>query len=146
MKITIETKVNGAIEKVWDAWTTPADIVEWNAASEDWCCPRAVNDLRVNGSFNYRMEARDGSFGFDFEGTYTRVEAKRLIEYSLDDGRLVQVEFEVGDGNVILKESFDAENEHSAEQQRQGWTAILERFTKHVESKPSEAKSPEKED
>lgn len=134
-RITVQTTVNASLDKVWSAWITPADINHWNAASDDWHNPRSVNDLRVGGRFNYRMEARDGSMGFDFEGTYTRVEPQQVIEYVMDDERAVAIHFSVGKDGVTVTETFDAENENSAELQRQGWQAILERFRTHVEAK-----------
>jgi uncharacterized protein YndB with AHSA1/START domain len=132
MKITIEATTAAPIDAAWKAWTTPAKITQWNAASEDWCCPTAVNDLRVGGTFRYRMKARDGSMGFDFEGRYRRIVEDELIESTLVDERLVRVEFVPGSGGVTVRETFDAENEIAAEQQRQGWQAILNRFASHV--------------
>ena len=139
MKITIETTVDAPLERVWSAWTTPEDITQWNAASDDWCCPSAKSELRVGGEFCYRMEARDGSAGFDFEGKFTRVEPQRRIEFvlgnSLGAARVVVVEFEAGDEGVIVRETFDADEVHSVEQQRQGWQSILDRFKRHVEGR-----------
>lgn len=135
-RITVQTTVKSDIERVWSAWTTPADIVRWNAASDDWHTPRSTNDLRVGGKFTSRMEARDGSMGFDFEGTYTSVVPGRLLEYAMPDGRTVSVTFEPVDGGVKVVESFDAEGTNTAERQQQGWQAILDRFRSYVESKP----------
>lgn len=132
MQITIETMVAAPIDTVWRAWITPSDITQWNAASDEWCCPTALNDLRVGGTFRYRMEARDGSMGFDFEGRYTRIVEHELIEYALTDDRFVTVEFIPVAQGVCVRETFDAENEFAAEQQRQGWQAILNRFARHV--------------
>ena len=134
MNITIETTVNAPIDRVWSAWNDPRAIEQWNAASTDWHTPRARVDLREGGSFSSRMEAKDGSAGFDFEGIYTRIEPQRLIEYVMSDGRAVCVEFIDGADGVTVRESFDAEDAHSAEQQRQGWQAILDNFARHVES------------
>ena len=137
MKITIEITVVASLEKVWEAWTSPSDIMQWNAASDDWCCPTATNDLRIDGTFCYRMQARDGSVGFDFEGTYTRVDWQQRLEFvlgdALGDARVVIVEFEAEDEGVIVRETFDTEDVHAAEQQRQGWQRILESFKSHVE-------------
>jgi uncharacterized protein YndB with AHSA1/START domain len=133
MKITVETTVNADLEKVWNAWNTPADIVKWNAASEDWHTTRSEVDLRVGGKFSARMEARDGSFGFDFEGTYTRVEPHQVVEYRMGDGREARVEFVQRSGGVLVRETFDAETENPAEVQRQGWQAILDSFRRYVE-------------
>ena len=132
MKITVKTVVSAPLERVWEAWTTPADIVQWNFASEDWCCPSAKVDLRVGGTFASRMEAKDGSFGFDFEATISALEPCALLRYSLGD-RLVDVRFSIAEAGVLVEESFDAEDENSAEMQRAGWQAILDNFRKHVE-------------
>ena len=132
MKITIEATVNAPVERVWKAWTTPSDIVQWNTASDDWHTTKAEVDLRVGGAFSSRMEAKDGSFGFDFAGTYTSVKEHELLECSLGD-RQLRVEFMPGAAGVTVRETFDAEDSHSIEQQRQGWQAILDRFVKHVE-------------
>mgnify|MGYP002623932258 CR=1 FL=1 len=135
MKITVETTVNVPIQVVWKAWTTPHDIMQWNAASEDWHTPSAKIDLREGGEFCYRMEARDGSMGFDFEGKFTRVIEHELIEYAMEDGREVRIEFQEGSDGVVVREAFDAESTHEGEQQRQGWQAILNNFAKHAEAK-----------
>jgi uncharacterized protein YndB with AHSA1/START domain len=134
MRITIETFVNSDIGSVWKAWNTPEDIVRWNAASDDWHTTSSTVDLREGGKFSSRMEAKDGSMGFDFWGTYTRVVENQLIEYELGDGRSVKIEFSEEDDGVRVVETFDAENENSPEMQRQGWQAILDRFARHVEA------------
>jgi uncharacterized protein YndB with AHSA1/START domain len=134
MKITVEQKVGAPIERVWKAYTTPADIVQWNAASDDWHTTRSTVDLRVGGVFSSRMEARDGSFGFDFEGTYTNIVPNRLIEYSFGD-RAAKVEFTEVAGGVNVRVVFDAEATHSIEQQQGGWQAILDSFARHVEGR-----------
>lgn len=134
MKITIETTVRAPIAEVWRAWTTPADIMQWNAASDDWHTTQASVDLRVGGSFSSRMEAKDGSMGFDFAGTYTQVVPHQLIECSFGD-RTLRVEFAAGANGVTVRETFDAEATHSVEEQRQGWQAILDKFAQHVERK-----------
>lgn len=132
--ITVETIVQASVEAVWDAWTTPGDIVQWNAASDDWHTTKSKVDLRVGGSFCSRMEAKDGSMGFDFAGTYTKVVLHSLLECSLGERRL-RVEFLAGTAGVTVRETFDADEAHSHEQQRQGWQAILDRFARYVESK-----------
>lgn len=135
MKITVETTVRALRSRVWNAYSNPDDILQWNAASDDWHTTRSTVDLRPGGKFCSRMEAKDGSFGFDFEGTYTRVEPERLIAYSFGD-REATVEFlAAGDGaaGVTVRVTFDSEETHSVEQQRAGWQAILERFRRHVE-------------
>jgi len=134
MKITVETIVNAPVEDVWHAWTTPDDIKQWNAASDDWHTTKASVDLRVGGAFSSRMEAKDGSVGFDFAGTYTKVVENQLIECTFGDRELL-VEFVAGNGGVTVRETFDAETEHSVEQQREGWQAILNKFKRHVESR-----------
>lgn len=138
MKIRVETTVAAPIEQVWAAWTTPEDITQWNAASDDWHTPRASVDLRVGGTFSSRMEARDGSAGFDFAGTYTKIEPQRLIECEFG-GRTLRVEFIPGPDGVTVRETFDAEGIHSEEEQRAGWQAILDNFARHVERKGARA-------
>ena len=133
MKITVESVVKADLNRVWAAWNNPEDIKRWNAASDDWHTPQARVDLREGGKFVARMEAKDGSEGFDFEGTYTRIEPSKLIEYRMSDGREVRVEFKPQPGGVLVKETFDAETENTADLQRQGWQAILDNFAKHVE-------------
>lgn len=132
MKIIVETNVRAPIERVWQAYTTPEDIVQWNAASDDWHTTRSNVDLRIGGTFSSRMEAKDGSFGFDFAGTYTNVVPNHLIEYSFGD-RTATVEFSASPEGVKVRVSFDAETTHSDEQQRDGWQAILNNFARHVE-------------
>ena len=134
MNITIETTVNAPIDRVWAAWNDPRAIEQWNAASPDWHTPRASVDLREGGQFSSRMDAKDGSMGFDFEGTYTRIEPQRLIEYKMGDRRKVRIEFIPSGNRVTVRETFDAEDTHTAKQQRQGWQAILDNFARHVES------------
>lgn len=133
MKITVETTVAAPIAKVWRAYTTPEDIKQWNAASADWHTTAATVDLREGGAFSSRMEAKDGSMGFDFAGTYTRVVEHKLIEYAFGD-RAAKVEFTEGPKGVTVKVSFDSESTHSVEQQQQGWQAILDNFARHVQA------------
>ncbi len=133
MKITVETAVKAGLDAVWKAWNTPEDIQRWNSASEDWHTPKSIVDLREGGRFSARMEAKDGSEGFDFEGTYTRVQPRKLIEYRMGDGREVRVEFSEEAGRVKVRETFDAETENPPEMQREGWQAILDNFARHVE-------------
>ena len=134
MKITVETTVTAPLEDVWRAWTTPEDIKQWNAASDDWHTTAATVDLRVGGAFTSRMDAKDGSFGFDFEGVYTVVVPHDRIECSLGDRGLV-VEFVSDASGVTVRETFEADDDHSVEQQRAGWQAILDRFARHVEAR-----------
>ena len=132
MQITVETTVAAPVEEVWRAWTTPEDIKRWNAASDDWHTTAATVDLRVGGQFSSRMEAKDGSVGFDFAGTYTKVVLHQLIECTFG-GRTLSVQFIKAGGGVTVRETFDAEETHTTEQQRAGWLAILDRFARHVE-------------
>jgi uncharacterized protein YndB with AHSA1/START domain len=133
MKVTVETTVAAPIEQVWRAYTTPENIKQWNAASDDWHTTAATVDLRVGGAFSSRMEAKDGSMGFDFAGTYTRIVERELIEYSFGD-RTARVEFADRPNGVRVRVSFDSEPTHSIEQQQQGWQAILNNFGRHVEA------------
>lgn len=133
MKITVATIVQAPRAEVWRAYTTPADIIRWNAASDDWHTTAATVDLREGGAFSSRMEAKDGSFGFDFAGTYTRVVPQELIEYAFGD-RSARVTFTDDAGGVRVEVSFDAETTHTPEQQREGWQAILENFRRHVQA------------
>ena len=133
--LTVQSTINAPVEKVWEYWTIPEHIIKWATASDDWHTPRAENDLRVGGSFSSRMEAKDGSFGFDFGGTYDTVEEHKTIAYTMDDNRKVKVDFS-GDGDATtVIETFEAEGTHSLELQKGGWQAILDNFKKYVESK-----------
>ena len=132
--ITVEVTVNAQVAKVWNLWTEPKHIVHWNNASDDWHSPYAENDLREEGRFNYRMEAKEGSLGFDFTGQYNRVDLHKRIDYTLDDGREVHILF-IPDGNMtVVKETFEAEQINSYDLQRTGWQAILDNFKNYVES------------
>jgi uncharacterized protein YndB with AHSA1/START domain len=133
VKITVEAHVKANLDSVWDAWNNPADIKQWNAASDDWHTTRSTVDLREGGKFSARMEAKDGSQGFDFEGTYTRIVPQKLIEYRMTDGREVKVQFSKKADGVLVRETFDAETENDPEFQREGWQAILDNFARHVE-------------
>lgn len=134
MKITVSTVVAAPLPAVWSAYTTPEDIQVWNTASPDWHTTASTVDLRPGGKFSSRMEAKDGSFGFDFEGEYTRVVHLELIEYAFGE-RTGQVEFRQGPDGVAVVVTFDAEQTHSEEQQRAGWQAILDSFRRHVTGK-----------
>lgn len=133
-KITVAAPVAAPIQKVWNAWNNPEDIKLWNTADPDWHCPSSENDLRTGGSFKHRMEARDGSFGFDFAGVYDIVIPNKEITYTMADGRMVTTIFEEKDGQVLITSTFDAEAENPAEFQQQGWQAILNNFVKYVTS------------
>jgi uncharacterized protein YndB with AHSA1/START domain len=134
MNITIETNVQAPIEKVWRAYTSPEDIIQWNAASDDWHTTSSNVELRVGGTFSSRMEAKDGSFGFDFAGTYTKIIPNELIEYEFFN-RSASVEFMQIKEGVKVRITFIAETEHSVEDQEEGWQAILDKFARHVEGK-----------
>ena len=132
--ITVESTINAPVEKVWEYWIKPEHITKWNNASDDWHSPRAENDVRVGGKFMARMEAKDGSMGFDFAGVYDAVTEHECIEYTMDDGRKVKVNFS-GDGNTTkIVESFEAEDTHAVEMQKGGWQSILDNFKKYTES------------
>lgn len=134
-KLTVETMVHAPIETVWTLWTSPEHIIQWNAASDDWHTPHATNDLRVGGKFLSRMEAKDGSFGFDFEGIYDEVETHALIAYHLADDRQIRITFTANGNETHISETFDAENENPLEMQQGGWQAILDRFKAYSESR-----------
>jgi len=131
--ITVSIKVNGSLERIWNHFTNPEHIIYWNFASEDWCAPWAKNDLRVGGKFASRMEAKDGSFSFDFEGIYTEVTLHKGYTYELEDGRKIIVTFEELDGSVTVREDFDTEDENTIERQQYGWQCILDNFKKYSE-------------
>jgi uncharacterized protein YndB with AHSA1/START domain len=131
--ITTEVKIQAPVDKVWSYWTSPQHIVKWNYASDDWHTPRAENDVRPGGKFLWRMEAKDGSFGFDFNGVYTKVEPFKLLEYTLGDDRKVLVQFQDKGQETVVTEKFEAEEINSIEMQELGWQSILNNFKKHVE-------------
>lgn len=132
--ITVSVKIKAPIEKVWEIWNAPEHIENWNAASSDWKTTSAKNDLRKGGKISSRMEAKDGSSGFDFEGIYNEVKAKEYLSYTLTDGREVGIDFKSDGKATILIESFEAENENSRELQEQGWQAVLNNFKRYVEN------------
>ena len=134
MKITVTTRVEAPLQEVWRAYTTPEDIMAWNAASSDWHTTAASVDLRPGGLFSSRMEAKDGSFGFDFAGVYTRVVEHELIEYTFGE-RVGLVEFATRADGVAVTVTFDSETTHPEDQQRSGWQAILDSFARHVKGK-----------
>jgi len=133
VKISVEVMVNAPIEKVWYSYTSPDAIKIWNAASDDWHTTKATVDLRIGGVFSSRMEAKDGSMGFDFSGVYTKIDEYKLIEYSFGE-RIAQVIFDDTQDEVRVNVNFDPESTYSEEQQRNGWQAILANFKKYVES------------
>ncbi|MCW8195977.1 ATPase [Proteobacteria bacterium 005FR1] len=140
MKTTVETVVKASRDKVWEAWNKPDDIMQWNAAQDDWHTTRSVVDLREGGGFLSRMEAKDGSVGFDFEEVYTRVVPCELIAYRMSNGREVEIEFIDQADGVLVRETFDAETENSAEMQRDGWQSILNNFARYVEGRCLESR------
>ncbi len=131
MQISVEVLIDAPVEKVWNAYVTPEDITQWNFASDDWCCPSSVVDLRVGGKFSSRMEARDGSQGFDFEGIYTEIVEHELLSYAFGD-RSATVKFVQEPTGVRVRVEFDTEDINSAEMQRAGWQSILNNFAAHV--------------
>ena len=134
--IIVQAVINAPVEQVWKLYSEPEHIVQWNNASNDWHTPRAENDLKVGGKFLYRMEAKDGSSGFDFDGTYEQVKANELIVYSMTDGRKVEVIFmKDDDARTNIATTFEAENTDPIETQRDGWQAILNNFKKYVETR-----------
>ncbi|WP_373497374.1 SRPBCC family protein [Aquiflexum sp.] len=133
-KITIHTTVSVNIQKAWEYYTQPEHITKWNFATDEWQCPYASNDLRVGGKYMARMEAKDGSFGFDFEGIYDEVIDSEKIIYTMSDGRQVTVSFESADSQTEVTVTFDAESTNDLEIQRQGWQAILENYKRYTEA------------
>lgn len=133
-RIEIEASVNARVETVWNVYNSAEDIMQWNHASEDWHCTGSTNDLRIGGKFKHRMEAKDGSFGFDFEGVYTELVPFKKIAYKMADGRSVDINFESKKNHTDLLIRFDPETENPIDMQKQGWQAILNNFKKYVES------------
>ena len=133
-KITIEAPIGSGINKVWEYWNSPEHIVNWYTASKDWHTPSAKNDLSKGGKFSYRMEAKDGSFGFDFSGKYDLIEENSIIAYTLDDDRKVKTTFDVREDSVFITQIFEAETQNPIEMQKAGWQAILNNFKEYVES------------
>jgi len=132
--ITVEAIVNAPAEKVWKTWTTPDDITKWNCPSPDWHSPKAEHEMKVGGKFNYRMEAKDGSAGFDFSGVFDVIIPNQYIEYTIGDGRKVKVNFTSGENHTKVTETFEAENQNSVEMQKNGWQAILDCFKNYTEN------------
>lgn len=132
--ITVNALVNASLETVWDSWTNPKHIVNWNFASDDWHAPAAKNDLSIGGAFAYTMAAKDGSFSFDFTGKFAEITPNKSISYILDDDRKVDITFELFEGQVMVIESFEAETQNPEDLQKTGWQAILDNFKKYTES------------
>ncbi len=133
-KITVSALIDAPITRVWECWSNPEHITRWTFASDDWEAPFAENDLRIDGKFKTRMQSKEGNQGFDFTGTYTDVKEHKLIEYLMDDGRKVSVQFEDISSQTRVTETFDPESQNPAEMQRDGWQAILNNFKKYVEN------------
>lgn len=131
--ITVSTSVNASIEEVWKAWNAPEHITQWYFASDDWHAPHAENNLQVGKKFIISMAAKDGSFAFDLIGEYISIKEHEFIEYKMEDGRNVQIAFEIVDNKVFINETFEPEKENPEEMQRDGWQAILDNFKKYVE-------------
>lgn len=132
-RITVSAIVNKPVAHVWDRWTDPVHIMQWNAASDDWHCPKASNDLRTGGKFSSTMAARDGSFSFDFGGVYDDVQLHKRIAYTMADGRTCEILFSSENDSTRVVESFDAETQNPVEMQQVGWQAILDRFRAYTE-------------
>jgi uncharacterized protein YndB with AHSA1/START domain len=132
-KITIQNHINADLTKVWEYYNNPYHITKWNFAHPLWHCPSAINDIRIGGKFLARMEAKDGSFGFDFSATYIEVVEYKKLAYLLDDNRLVEIYFSSNNGSTEVKIKFDAESQNSVEHQKQGWQSILDNFKRYVE-------------
>jgi uncharacterized protein YndB with AHSA1/START domain len=132
--LTVTANIQAPIEKVWDCWTNPVHITQWCFASPDWHTPHAENDVRVGGAFTTRMEARDGSFGFDFYGTYTEILLHEKIAYTAGDGRKVEIWFKSNGAETQVIESFEPEQENPHEMQQAGWQSILDNFAKYVQA------------
>ncbi len=133
--VTVEATVHQNLQKVWEYWTSPEHIIQWNFASAEWHCPAAEHNLTIGGKLKYHMAARDGSMAFDYTGTFTDIIFQQLLEHRLDDGRKVTVRFTSQGSATRVVESFEVEDEHNIEMQRQGWQAILDNFKSYVESK-----------
>ena len=133
-RITVKTEINAPASKVWDYFTKPEYITQWNFAHESWHCPNAENDLKAGGKFNFRMEAKDESFGFDFKGKYESVHPQKSITYTLEDGRNVEIIFQENDGKTEVTQSFEPEEENPEEMQQNGWQAILDQFKNYTEN------------
>ena len=134
MNITVKTTINAPVENVWEYWTAPDHIIQWSFATDEWYCPFAKNDLRPGGEFISRMEAKDGSMGFDFSGTYDHIERFKNIKYTLDDGREIVITFLFKGDSTHIIETFEDEKENSLEMQQAGWQSILNNFKKYAES------------
>jgi uncharacterized protein YndB with AHSA1/START domain len=134
-QITVIAEVKGSVQTVWDSWTLPEHIVHWNFAADSWHAPAALNDLTIGGKFSYRMEAKDGSEGFDFSGVYSEIIEHKVIAYTMDDGRTARITFEAMGDSTLVTEVFEAEQMNLVEMQREGWQMILDNFKRYTESR-----------
>lgn len=130
--ITVETLIPASIEKVWECLTQPRHIMNWNAASEDWHCPAAQNDLKPGGTFCYTMASRDGQMSFDFNGTFREIIPNQVLAYELEDGRKVRISLHQTEAGIRVKEDFEAEGMNPPELQKQGWQAILDNLNRYT--------------
>ncbi len=133
-KITINAQVSAEINKAWNYYTMPEHITKWNFASDDWCCPSVLNDMTIGGKYVARMEAKDGSFGFDFEAIYNEINKLKNFKYTSPDGRLIEIDFEANDNQTKLTITFDTDGENPIELQRNGWQAILNNYKNYTEN------------
>ena len=133
--ITVENEINKSVQQVWELWTTPKHIINWNFATLEWHCPAAEHELKIGGKLKYHMAARDGSMAFDYTATFTQIKPNELLEYTLDDGRKVSIKFSEQNRVTKIVETFEVEDENSIDMQRQGWQGILDNFKKYAESK-----------
>lgn len=132
--ITISATVVASLETAWEVWTQPEHITKWNFASDDWCCPSATNDMRVGGTYKARMEAKDGSFGFDFEAVYDDIVPQKSMTYTMPDGRRIKTDFAANGTGTTITTVFDAESNNPVEMQQAGWQAILNNFKRYAET------------
>ncbi len=132
--VKIEASISAPVKKVWSYWTAPEHITKWNFADPSWCCPSASNDMKVGGKYIARMEAKDGSFGFDFEAIYDEVSPQKKLVYTMTDGRKVITQFEDAGNATKVTTVFDAESENPIEMQKEGWQSILNNFKSYTES------------
>ena len=133
-KISVSATINADVKKVWDYYTNPEHITQWNYADPSWQCPSASNDMHVGGKYSARMEAKDGSFGFEFEATYNEIAEGKSFTYTMPDNREVNVVFNEDGDKTVVNVTFDAENQNPVEMQKNGWQAILDNFKKYTEA------------
>jgi uncharacterized protein YndB with AHSA1/START domain len=132
--ITVETRINAPVHIVWEKWTKPEHVQQWNFAAPDWHCPKATIDLRVGGEYHYEMAAKDGSMSFDFWGTFVEINPEKSLHIFIGDGRNMQVTFEMTEAGTKVTEQFEPENQNPAEMQQAGWQMILDNFKSYAET------------